>query len=140
MDSNRSIETLDKVVLFDGICMFCNTSVDFVIQNEVGEDLFFTPLQSDVGKEILRAYEYPVDYTESILFLENGQLLTKSNAGLAIAKYLEFPFNWLRVFSIVPRFIRDAFYNVIARYRYKWFGKYDACMVPTPELRKRFLE
>ncbi|MFY0627497.1 MAG: DUF393 domain-containing protein [Reichenbachiella sp.] len=140
MDSDREIAQLDRVVLFDGVCMFCNTSVDFVLQNEVNKELRFTPLQSKTGKALLRKYEYPMDYLGSILYLENGLMQNKSNAAIAISKYLKSPFNWLGFLKIVPRSVRDIFYDVIAKRRYQWFGKFDACMIPTPELRNRFLE
>ncbi len=140
MGADHSVRQYNHVVLFDGVCVFCNRSVDFILDHEKDETLTFAPLQSETGQEILKEFNYPADYLDSILFLENGKLLNKSGAALSIAKYLNLRWSWLAGFRFVPAFIRDAVYWVIARYRYKIFGKHDACRVPTPELRKRFLE
>ena len=135
-----AIDQLDKILLYDGVCVFCNNSVDFVLEHERSADITFTPLQSEVGKQILRKFDYPEDYLGSILYLTNGKLLAKSSAALAVSKYLKAPISWLQVFWIVPKFLRDFVYDFIGRNRYKWFGQYDACRMPTPSLRKRFLE
>ena len=139
MGADSSITDYNHLVLFDGVCVFCNSSVDFILQKEKDDTLMFTPLQSKLGIEILKQYDYPVDYQDSILFLVDGKLLNKSSAALMIAGYLKSPYSWLRFFKIVPGFIRNAVYSLIAKNRYRIFGKFDACMVPSPQLRRRFL-
>ena len=138
--SEIELKEYDKVLLYDGVCVFCNNSVDYVIKNEKKSVIRFVPLQSEVGKRILNHFDYPLDYLGSILFLESGKIMAKSSAALAVSKYLKLPTSLLQVFWIVPAFIRDVVYNFIGQNRYKWFGRSDACRVPTPELQSRFIE
>jgi len=100
----------------------------------------FAPLQSDVGKKIIKTYNLNTSKTDSILlYSEDHELKIKSSAAIAIAFKLGFPRNLLSIFYIVPPFIRNWVYDYIAKNRYKWYGKKDACMIPTPELQERFL-
>lgn len=101
----------------------------------------FAPLQGEIGQQIIKTYNIDTSKTDSILLYskENG-LKVKSSAALHIAKHLGFPQNLSRVFFIVPAFIRNWFYDFIAKNRYKWYGKQEACMIPTPELKAKFLK
>jgi len=97
-------------------------------------------LQSDVGKQIIKQYSLDTSKTDSILlYSETKGLSIKSSAALQIAKHLGFPNNLLAIFFIVPPFIRNWIYDYVAKNRYKWYGKKDACMIPTPELKAKFL-
>lgn len=135
------------VVLFDGVCNFCNASVAFVLDHEREDRLLFAPLQSDAARTLIAeicgeaaARELaPEGEPSSMIFIEDGKLYERSSAALRIARHLRAPWRWLRVLTIVPRPIRDFFYRVLARNRYRWFGKREECRVPTPELRARFL-
>ncbi|SFZ91781.1 Predicted thiol-disulfide oxidoreductase YuxK, DCC family [Flaviramulus basaltis] len=127
--------------MFDGVCNLCNTSVQYVIKHDKKDIFMFTALQSTVGKQIIEEFKIDTKKTDSILLYtpEKG-LEYKSKAALKIAYYLGFPYSLMSVFFIVPPFIRNWVYDYIAKNRYKWYGKKDACMIPTPELKSKFLE
>jgi predicted DCC family thiol-disulfide oxidoreductase YuxK len=125
------------VVLFDGICNLCNASVKWLIKRDKKARLRFAPLQSDFGRQSLRAH--PGQLPDSVVLIDEGKVYTRSAAALRLAGHLGFPWSWLGVLRILPRGLRDAMYGWVAKNRYKWFGKQDACMVPTPALRARFV-
>ena len=130
-----------QLILFDGVCNLCNSSVVYVIKHDKNDVFRFAPLQSEIGKAIIKKYNIDTSKTDSILlYSETFGLKIKSSAAIAIASKLGFPRNLLNVFFIVPPFIRNWFYDFIAKNRYKWYGKRDACMIPTPELKAKFLE
>lgn len=139
MDTIRSLNGLDRIVLFDGVCKFCNDSVNFILRKENDDTLRFVSLQSSLGAEILKKYNLPSDYTESILFLNNNTLYTKSRAVLHISKFLKMPWSLGSIFLIIPSLLSDVCYDMFARNRYRWFGKTDACMIPPTNHKLRFL-
>lgn len=130
-----------KLILFDGVCNLCNSSVLYVIKRDKKNLFLFAPLQSHIGKKIIETYNIDTEKTDSILLYtpEKG-ISYKSTAALKTASKLGFPTNLLSVFLIVPAFIRNWVYDFIAKNRYKWYGKKDACMIPTPELKSKFLD
>ncbi|MBQ0768333.1 MAG: DUF393 domain-containing protein [Bizionia sp.] len=129
-----------QLVLFDGVCNLCNTSIQYIIRHDKKDVFLFAALQSDVGKEIIDKYAIDPSKTDSILlYVPEKGVKSKSTAALRIAKHLGFPVNVLVVYLIVPPFIRNAVYDLIARNRYKWFGKKEQCMIPTPELQSKFI-
>jgi len=129
-----------KLVLFDGICNLCNSSIQYIIKHDKNNTFLFTPLQSEIGKQIITAYKIDTTKTDSILlYSESKRLKTKSTAALYIAFYLGLPNSLMSVFFIIPTFIRNWFYDYIAGKRYKWFGKKDVCMIPSPELEEKFI-
>ena len=130
--------TNDRIVLFDGVCNYCNAMVNFAIKNDKNEILKFAPLQSEAGKRLKEEYKIAPG-VDSVILIDNGKAYTHSDAAIRIAKYLQWPAKVFYGFIIVPKFIRNPFYKWIARNRYKWFGKKDECMVPTKEVRERFL-
>ena len=125
------------IVLFDGLCNLCTGSVQLVIRNDAQRWFRFAPLSSDVAKSLIPA---GMQLPESMVLIENGRAFTRSTAALRIARRLRWPWRMAYVLLIVPRPIRDAVYSLIARNRYRWFGRRESCMVPTPELRARFLD
>ena len=129
-----------QLILFDGVCNLCNSSVLYVIKHDKANRFMFAPLQSEAGQHIINNYDLDTSKTDSILLYssENG-LSIKSTAALQIAKHLGFPRNLMVLFFIVPPFIRNWVYDFVARNRYKWYGKKEACMIPTPELKAKFL-
>lgn len=127
------------VILFDGICNLCNNAVQFVLKHDKKKLFRFASLQSDFGKSILIKYGLPTDNFNSFVLILNGKAYTKSIAALSVAKMLSGPIKVLYGFIIVPAFIRNGVYNVIARNRYKWFGKKESCMLPSPDVAARFL-
>ena len=121
------------LVLFDGVCNLCNNSVSFILKHEKNSDLYFSSLQNFVQPELLEN----VKNVDSIIFIEKDKVYTKSTAALKISKYLK-GYSWAGVFLIIPPAIRDLIYDIIAKNRYKWFGKKDQCMIPNPDLKARF--
>jgi predicted DCC family thiol-disulfide oxidoreductase YuxK len=132
---------VSAVVLFDGVCNLCSGSVRFIVERDRDAYFQFASLQSDVGRRLLAEQGLPVPEGDpaSIILIENGHLYDRSTAILRIARKLHGIWKAGWAFVIVPRPIRDLVYGFIAKRRYRWFGKKDACMVPTPELRARFL-
>ncbi len=128
-----------SIILFDGICNLCNSSVNFIIKNDSKEQFMFASLQSDAAKEILLQQNWEKNNINSILLVQDGNIFDKSTAALKIAKNLDGIYKLLYLFIIIPTFIRNILYDYIAKNRYKWYGKKDSCMIPTPELKKRFL-
>jgi len=127
------------VILFDGVCNFCNSAVNFVIKKDKKAEIQFAPLQSEKGRLFLRQYNLPADEMKSFVFIEDGKTYTRSTAALKVCTYLKGPWPACYAFIIIPRFIRDGLYNWVAKNRYKWFGVRDQCMIPTPDVRKRFI-
>lgn len=130
---------MTRVILFDGVCNFCNSSVQFIIKRDPQGIYQFTSLQSEVGQKLLKDHEVPVEL-DSFIYIEDEKIYFKSTAALKVFRNLKGLWKFLYIFIIVPRPLRDVVYGVIARNRYKWFGKRDACMIPSPEQRKRFLD
>ena len=129
-----------RIVLFDGVCNLCNESVIFILQNEKEPIFHFASIQSDVGKQLLEWYGLPADFNQAVVFIDHGKMYLGSTAALKIGQQLKFPWSFFSSIGlIVPRSIRDWVYNQIAEHRYHWFGKRDACMVPTEHLKARFL-
>lgn len=129
---------MERIILFDGVCNYCNAMVNFVIRNDAEKKLKFTPLQSDVGIELRKKYGIG-DNVDSVVFVENGNAYLHSTAALRIAKAMGGIWSISYAFIIVPSFIRDWAYRTFAKYRYRLFGRTDACMLPTPDVRERFL-
>ncbi|WP_438313645.1 thiol-disulfide oxidoreductase DCC family protein [Sporosarcina sp. FA9] len=130
---------MKRLVLFDGDCNFCDSSVQFIIKRDPVAHFQFTSLQSEVGVNTVKEYNIPSD-VDSLVLIENGKAFTKSSAALRIAKKLDGLWHLLFILILVPRPIRDLFYDYFASNRYKWFGKKDeSCALPTPEVRERFL-
>jgi len=135
------MDTMNKaIVLFDGVCNFCNSTVQFVIRHDSKAYFHFASLQSETGQAILKQHQLPTDHFETFILLENGKIYQKSTAALRLARRLDGLWPALYGLVIVPRFIRDLFYSIVARNRYRWFGKKDECMLPTPEMRARLVE
>jgi predicted DCC family thiol-disulfide oxidoreductase YuxK len=132
---------MTAVVLFDGVCNLCSASVRFIVERDRDAYFKLAALQSDAGKKLLEGHgvaQSDGDPT-SIVLIEDGKVFDRSTAALHIARHLGGVWKLGWAFIVVPRFVRDAVYDFIAKRRYKWFGKQDTCMVPTPELRARFL-
>lgn len=130
----------NNILLFDGVCNLCDGAVNFIIDNDPKGHFQFAALQSDFGQQKLAALGFDQAAFDSLVLLQGEKVYTKSSAALRIAKQLKFPYPLLYVFIILPPFLRDAVYNLIARNRYKWWGKRDSCRMPTPELQSRFVE
>ena len=129
----------NKVIVFDGICNFCNAFVDFVIRHDPQRKFKFGTLQSEPAQKILRKLGLHTEEFETFLLIEDDRIFTKSTAALKIAKHLGGFWSVFTVFFIVPRPIRDGAYDVIARRRLRWMGRRDACRVPSSSEQDRFV-
>ena len=125
--------------MFDGVCNLCNGAVQFVIKRDNKNQFLFASLQSEEGKQILEDNNFPANKSDSFLLVEDGKVYERSTAALRVLKNLSGLRSLLYGFIIVPKFIRDSVYNWIAKNRYQWFGRKDECMIPTPELKAKFL-
>jgi predicted DCC family thiol-disulfide oxidoreductase YuxK len=126
------------VILFDGVCNFCNTSINFLIKLDKKDRFRFSPLQSEFGQVMLKFEKLP-PVPNSFILIVGDKWYEKSSATLKIFEFLPWYWKWTKVFWLVPKFIRDGLYEFVSKRRYKWFGKKDRCMIPTPEVRKKFL-
>ena len=130
-----------KIILFDGVCNLCNDSVLKVIKQDKNNVFMFTSLQSDIGKQIINHIKIDTSKIDSIILYEPGVSYdVKSTAALKIMKEFGGMWSLLQIFWIFPEPIRNIVYDYIAKNRYKWFGKKESCMIPTPELKAKFLE
>lgn len=127
------------IILFDGICNLCNRSVQFIIKHDKEKVYRFAAFQSKAGQKLLQQYNLPLKQYSSFLLIENNKAYSQSTAALKVAKNLSGPVKLAVVFNIVPAGIRNIVYNFVARNRYQWFGKKESCMVPTQDLKARFL-
>lgn len=140
MRGNKHDSEARAVILFDGVCHLCQGAVKFIIKRDPSGRFRFASQQSDIGRRLLAGTEVDSDSMDTIVLIdENGEVHTRSSAAIRIAGGLRFPCPLLTVLRWVPRRLRDRLYELVAANRYRWFGKDDACMVPTPEIRKRFL-
>ena len=128
------------LILFDGVCNFCNASVNFIIRQDKKNVFQFAALQSNAGQQVAEKYHLPKKDFDSFVLIDNGKIYTKSTAGGRVYGKLPWMWKWTQIFWIVPKFVRNAVYDYVARNRYKWFGKKDQCMIPTPDVRSRFLD
>jgi predicted DCC family thiol-disulfide oxidoreductase YuxK len=129
----------ERVIVFDGICNFCNGFVNFVLVRDSRGIFKFGTLQSPPAQDILNQLHLSTQDYETFLLLENGNVFSKSTAALKIFRCLPGAWRWLYAFIIIPRPLRDMVYDFIARHRYQWMGKSDTCRVPTPKERTRFI-
>ncbi|MFN8441819.1 MAG: thiol-disulfide oxidoreductase DCC family protein [Caldilineaceae bacterium] len=130
----------ESVVLFDGVCNLCNATVQFIIKHDAQRRFKFAALQSAAADQLLKQQPQLTSALESVILVEDGKIYTESDAALHIARRLNGVWSLFFFLIFVPRWLRDPVYRFIARNRYRWFGKQDSCMIPTPELRSRFLD
>ncbi|MBT3189012.1 MAG: thiol-disulfide oxidoreductase DCC family protein [Anaerolineae bacterium] len=128
------------IVIFDGICNFCNGSVNFIIKRDPKGVFSFAPMQSEIAQELMQKHKIEKEELDTFLLFKNGSVYDRSDAALEITRNLTGFWHLFQIFKILPKAIRDGLYNLFARNRYALFGKRDSCMIPTPEIRKRFIE
>lgn len=128
------------IILFDGVCNFCDGMVNFVIRRDEKKIFKFAPLQSGAGQKLVEEYGLNKPGIDSVVLIENGRGYTHSTAALRIVRHLGGVYSWAYALIYLPRALRDFFYKLFARNRYRLFGKKDECMIPTPEIRERFLD
>ncbi|MDE3143299.1 MAG: thiol-disulfide oxidoreductase DCC family protein [Bacteroidota bacterium] len=132
-------EIKSPVILFDGVCNLCCGSVQFIIKRDKKKQFRFASLQSKFGKNVLYQFELNENNMNSFILIEDGKLFTRSTAALKVAKQLSGAWKMMYVFILVPAFIRNYMYSVIANKRYKWFGKKEECWLPTENMKNLFL-
>lgn len=128
----------NPVILFDGVCNLCNSTVQFVIKHDPKRQFRFASLQGEYGQQVLKQFNLPTNTLSSFILLKDHQIYTHSTGALKVAKQLSGAWPLLYVFIIIPPFIRNAVYQFIANNRYKWFGKKESCAMPSPELKSLF--
>ena len=137
-----SENSTNPILLYDGVCGFCNKSIQTIITYDKKGSMKFAPLQSKLGQEIVARHD--LQNIDSVVFVDRSsaieRVFIRSNAALQVAGYLGGWWKLLLVFYIVPRPLRDFGYELFAKYRYRFFGKYDSCMLPSPEIRARFVD
>ena len=130
-----------KIVLFDGVCNLCDGMVQLLIKKDKNDVFRFVMLQSDLGKKITDYIGVDTVKTDSIILYEPGHAYhVKADAAIQIAKNIGGIYSLLDIFSIFPSWLKNSVYDFVAKNRYKWFGKKEACMIPTPEIKAKFLE
>jgi predicted DCC family thiol-disulfide oxidoreductase YuxK len=134
-----NIESLNRVILFDGVCKLCNGWSRFVIHTDKKRRYRLATVQSDIGQKILSHFGLPTDHFDTMVYIENEKLYIKSSAFLKAISGFPLPYKLLAVFWIIPAPIRDWLYDLIAQNRYKIFGRYEQCMLPTADHLERFL-
>ncbi|MCP4437887.1 MAG: thiol-disulfide oxidoreductase DCC family protein [Aureispira sp.] len=127
-----------SIILFDGVCNLCNGFVQFIVKRDIKAHFKFASLQSDIGQDLLTKYQLSKDL-DTVVLIRNNKAYTKSGAGLRVLSKLGALWPLMIILLVVPYFIRNFVYDWVARNRYKWYGKKDQCMMPSPELKKRFL-
>lgn len=131
---------MSDIILFDGICNMCTTSVQFIMKRDPKNKFNFASLQSGIANELRIKHKVSKEVDSIILITGDGRVFDKSTAALRIASKLKGPLKLVAIFLIIPPFIRDFVYQIVARHRYNWFGKKAECMIPTPKQKQRFLD
>ncbi|PKD17217.1 thiol-disulfide oxidoreductase [Salegentibacter salinarum] len=131
----------NKIVLFDGVCNLCNNAVTFIIEHDKKDVFRFASLQSEIGKKLVEERGMDPNELDSIVLIDPGvAYYRKSTAALEISRELSGGYSLLKHFNFIPEGLRDGIYNFVANNRYKWYGKKESCMIPTPELKSKFLD
>ncbi|WP_429748004.1 thiol-disulfide oxidoreductase DCC family protein [Bacillus salipaludis] len=130
---------MERIVLFDGVCNLCNHSVQFIIKRDASEKFKFASLQGETGKRMITKYGLAPDLNSFVL-IENDKVYIKSTAALRVCQELKGAWKLFAILMMIPTNSRDYMYDIIAKNRYKWFGMNNSCMLPSPELKKRFLD
>ncbi len=133
-------DEVGPIVLFDGVCNFCEGSVRFVLERDRRAHFRFAALQSEAGRARLRRVGLSADHIEGLVVVDGSRVYTKSGAALRVARGLPGAWPLLWIFYAVPAVLRDAVYDAFATRRYRWFGRRDSCLVPSAEVRARFLD
>jgi predicted DCC family thiol-disulfide oxidoreductase YuxK len=128
-----------KIILFDGVCNLCNSAVLFVIKRDTKDQFRFAALQSEIGQSLAKKHQLDTTQVDSIVLIMKDRVFIKSSAALHISRYLSGAYPLLFLFIIIPSFIRNWVYDYVAKNRYRWYGKKDQCMIPTKELKSKFL-
>jgi predicted DCC family thiol-disulfide oxidoreductase YuxK len=130
---------MSEIMIFDGVCHLCAHSVNFILAHESAPRLRFVPLQSPAGARLMREHGFSVEDAQTFVLVIDSESFVRSEAAIRVSRYLRNPWRQLGAIRVLPRALRDWAYDVVARNRYRWFGRADVCMVPTAEVRSRFI-
>ncbi len=133
-------DTPSRIVLYDGVCNLCNDSVKFIIKHDKSAKFHFAPMQEPAGRALLKQHGLEDIDMSTFVLIKNGKAYLRSTAWMQIVSELDGAWPMLSAFRVVPRFIRDAAYDYVGARRYKWFGKKEMCLIPTPDTKRRFLD
>jgi predicted DCC family thiol-disulfide oxidoreductase YuxK len=133
------LNSMERILFFDGVCNLCNGTVQWILRHDKTEQIQFAALQSEAARAKLAPLGIDTSKLESLVFLENGVVHTHSSGVLHLARALGAPYSWAFGFLVLPQPVRDFFYKILARNRYKWFGQRESCLMPTPATKRRFL-
>lgn len=134
------MESAKQIILFDGICNLCNGAVQFIVKRDTKDLYRFAAIQSPIGQQLIKERTIDQSKIDSIILIEpTVAYYIKSDAALKIGRSFGGGYKLLSIFSWIPRVLRDGVYDLIAKNRYRWFGKKEACMIPTPEIQSKFL-
>lgn len=134
------MDKLNNIVFFDDVCILCNSSVQLLIKLDRFNKLRFASLNSRISSKLRQQKNWPASHIDSIIFYYGGEFYIKSSAVFAICGLMPFPLKALRIFRFLPRFLTDAAYDIVAKYRYRVFDKRETCFIPSPQQRKKFLD
>jgi predicted DCC family thiol-disulfide oxidoreductase YuxK len=133
-------KSLERILLFDGACNLCNRTVRFIIKRDPLARFKFAPLQSEQGECLLKEFGFPIDKFDFVVYIRKGKCFIKSTALLLVLKDIGGIWELSYTLIVIPKFIRDFLYNIIAKRRYQLYGRKENCMIPTPDIKQRFLE
>ena len=132
-------KTPDNLILFDGVCNLCSALVQFVIRHDPAAKFRFAAIQSEIGRKIFQSHGLDPADLQTFVFLTGGRILLRSDAAIEVVARFGGAWRIFRILRFVPRLVRDVIYSTIARNRYRWFGRKEMCMIPTAEIKGRFL-
>ena len=130
----------NNIIIFDGVCNLCNASVQFIIKRDTKGIFKFLPLQSDKTHKILQQFNIDFKNIDTVILIKDNNIFGRSDAALEIVDSFDYPWKAFYFLTIIPKFVRDWVYDIIARHRYRWFGKRETCMIPTDDIKTRFLD
>lgn len=136
---NAITQERPRIVVFDGVCVFCNSLVNFIIARDPAANISFVPMQSPIAKQLMADFEIDNTGMNTFVLLKHNKAYIRSSAALELSKDLSGYWRFLNVFRIIPRPLRDLIYRLVARNRYRWFGKLNTCMIPDDSIRARFI-
>lgn len=139
-NTNNTASSYNSIILFDGVCNLCSAVVQFVLRHDKHQRFLFSPLQSQYAQKILAKYQLSNKDLNSFILIQNNQIYTQSTAAIKVVRALAFPTNLLAIAIIIPPFIRNYIYHIIATNRYRWFGKKNSCYIPASNWENRFIE
>jgi predicted DCC family thiol-disulfide oxidoreductase YuxK len=137
--ANDVTQIPDSLVLFDGVCNLCSALVQFVIRHDPAAKFRFATIQLEIGREIFQSHGLDSADLQTFVLIADGRMFVRSDAAIEVVSRFGGAWTSLKLFKFLPRVVRDSIYSTIARNRYRWFGRKEMCMIPTPEMKERFL-